>query len=260
MMKPPPAGFPARRRVGARGRIGVIQPAPGVMLEHEWARWLPDDLLFPVQRVPMTGVDKPGYRALAALTPDAARDLASAGADVIAYACTVGSLFDGPEAEAALVARMTATSGKPAISLAETSLRALAALGIRRPAIMTPYTPETNQWVADYAATCGLHIAGFVPTPVGIATVGDLHPAEVAAVAIAGLAARTDADGLWIPCTAIQTMDAVAMIEAIGGRPVVSATQALLWRALGILGVETDIRGGGALLTTAFTAAADERK
>jgi maleate isomerase len=228
----------------------VIQPAPGVMLEHEWPRWLPSGMLFPVQRLRMSGVDKPGYRALAAAAPDAARDLASAGADIVAYACTVGSLFDGPAAEAALVAGMAQASGKPALSLAETSLMALAALGVRRPAVMTPYLAETNRWVADYVAAAGMAVAGFVPMPVGIATVGDLHTAEVAAVALAGLAALPDADGLWIPCTAIQTMEAIAMIEAIGGRPVVSATQALLWRALAMLDVETTIEGAGALFTT----------
>jgi maleate isomerase len=219
------------------------------MLEYEWPRWLPAGMLFPVQRLRMSGIDKPGYRALAAAAPKAARDLASAGADIVAYACTVGSLFDGPAAEAVLVTQMSQASGRPALSLAETSLRALAALDIRRPAVMTPYPAETNLWAADYVAAAGLAVAGFIPMPVGIATVGDLHPAEVASVALAGLAALPDADGLWIPCTAIQTMAAIAMIEAIGGRPVVSATQALLWRALAMLDVDTTIDGAGALFT-----------
>lgn len=239
--------LPQRRTPGARGRIGIIQPAPGVMLEHEWPRWMPPEILFPVGRVRMISPTAEGYADIAARAPDTAKDLATAGAGLIAYACTIGSLYAGIDAEKALLASLEQASGRPAISLAATSVAALRKVGAKTIAIMTPYTPEVNAWVSAYIEAQDFTVAGFVPTPVNIIHVGDLHPAEITAIAVTAMAAMPDADALWIPCTAIQTMDAIAMIEAVAGRPVISGTQALLWDSLRILGVEDRIDGAGVL-------------
>ncbi|MFM6829414.1 MAG: hypothetical protein ACKOVA_03600 [Novosphingobium sp.] len=240
-----------RRAPGARGRIGIIQPAPGVMLEHEWPRWLPPEVLFPVGRIRMPGATSAAYAQMAAAAPEMARDLAFAGAGVIAYACTIGSLFAGAQAERDLLTALSeAAGGKPAIGLAATCASALRAVGGRRLAIMTPYSSETNGWVADYAEAEGFAVDSFLTTPVGIVEVGNIQPPEIAAFAIAAMAQRPDADALWIPCTAIQTMDAIATIEAVTGRPVISGTQALMWHALRILGVDDPIRGAGRLFET----------
>lgn len=234
-------------RPGARGRIGVIQPAPGVMLEHEWPRWLPDGLLFPIGRLRMPAPTMEGYAAMAAAAPVVSRDLASAGVGVVAYACTVGSLSGGREAEVALVDALAAAAGVPAISLADASVLALRAVGATRIAILTPYSAETNGWVADYARVRGFTVAAVLPTPVGIAGVGDLSPAAIVAVAVHALADFPDVDALWIPCTAIATLDAIAAIEAVARRPVVSGSQALLWRALTMLGISDPVIGAGRL-------------
>lgn len=217
------------------------------MIEHEWPHWLPPDILFPVGRIRLTGPTREAYRAAAEAAPAMARDLATAGADVIAYACTIGSLCDGVRAEAALMEHLAAASGKPVLGLAETSVAALRQVGAQRLAIMTPYAAEANGWVADYIEAAGLAVAGFVPTPVDIFTVGDIHPREVAAIAIAGMRDLPDADALWIPCTAIQTMAAIADIEAVTGYPVISGTQALMWGALRIFGIADEIVGAGRL-------------
>jgi maleate isomerase len=234
--------FP-RRHPGARGRIGVIQPAPGVMLEHEWPAFLPPEVLFPVGRIRMTSASAQGYAQMAQVAPDMARDLAFAGAGVIAYACTIGSLFAGVEAERELIAALAEASGKPAISLAATCIAALRAVGASRLAIMTPYSAKTN----DYVEAQGLGVARFLTTPLAIAEVGAMGPAEIAAFALAGMERLSDADALWIPCTAIQTMDAIATIEAATGLPVISGTQALLWDALRVLGIADPIQGAGRL-------------
>jgi maleate isomerase len=217
------------------------------MIEHEWPAWLPQGLLFPVARVRLTGGGAADYAALAVAAPAAARDLASAGAGVVAYACTVGSLFAGATAEMQLIADLEAASGKRAIALASTCAAALHAVGATRLAILTPYGAETNGWVAAYARSQGFAVEGFLATPMGIATVGDMPPAAVAALALKGLAALPDADALWIPCTAVQTMAAIADIEARSNIPVVSGTQALLWHALRILGIADPVRGAGQL-------------
>jgi maleate isomerase len=188
-----------------------------------------------------------GYAAMASAASDVAKDLATAGAGVIAYACTVGSLSGGREGEVALEISLAMAAGVPAISLADASMMALRAVGATRIAILTPYSAETNAWVADYATSRGFAVAAMISMPVGIATVGDLSPAAVVAIAAEAMANCHEADALWIPCTAVQTLDAIAAIEAVTRRPAISGSQALLWRALALLGIEDPIRGAGRL-------------
>lgn len=245
MTRSPPQTI--RRSPGARGRIGVIQPAPGVMLEHEWPHWLPEDVLFPVGRIRLTSATEQGYAEIAERAPEIARDLASAGAGVIAYACAIGSLYAGVDAERALMRDLAKASGTPAISLGDTCVRALRDVGATRLAIMTPYPPETNAWVERYVTAQGFAVAGFLTTPVSILTVGDVPPSEIAALAISGMSALPGADALWIPCTAVQTIAAIADIEAATGLPVISGSQALLWHALRMLGIDDPVRGAGRL-------------
>jgi maleate isomerase len=237
-----------RRRIGRRGRIGVVQPAPGVVLEHEWPPHLPAEVIAPVGRIRLTGGTTQDFDAASALAPDAARDLASAGADVVAYACSVGSLYAGIDAEAGLARRLADASGRPAVSLSAASMQALQALYAQNVAVITPYPAATNAWVQAYVEAWGLQVVSLHAFPVGLAEVGDLQPAEVAEVCVAALCASPAADALWIPCTAVQTLGAIPAIEARAGRPAVSGSQALLWAALRALGLP-DAPAAGRLFT-----------
>jgi len=195
----------------------------------------------------MPGTTREAYAALAAAAPEAAVDLASAGASLVAYACTIGSLAGGVSAELALLAGLEAASGKPAISLADASFDALRSVNASRPLVLTPYSDETNGWVSAYLIERGLRPSGFARTPVDIMTVGDIQPTELVEIALGALATSPDADSLWLPCTAMQTLDSIATIEARGGVPVVSGSQALLWRALSILHIAQPNPGLGRL-------------
>ena len=236
-----------RLRPGHRGRIGVIQPAPGVLLEYEWATFMPAEVLYPVGRVRMTSATLDEYRRVGLASADVAQDLASAGSDVIAYACSVGSLFAGPEWERKLIAGLSTAAGKPAISIADASMRALRSLGAQRIAVMTPYPPAIDELVHGYATRCGFTVVGSIDLPVGIAGVADLDASEIASWAIAAMAKLPEADALWIPCTAVRTLACIDDIERATGRIVVSGTQALLWDALRTIGVDDKVACGALL-------------
>ena len=236
--------LPARQRPGHRGRIGVIQPAPGVLLEYEWPGHLPQGVMFPVARIRMHGASAADYMRIAEAAPDAAQDLVSAGADVVAYACSVGSLFAGAPWEQQLLDRLSQACGKPAISIADASARALQALGAERIAIMTPYNAQTNALVSGYARQRGFEVVAELGLPVGIAQISNLSAAEIAQLAIAAIADVPRAQALWIPCSAVRTLDAIAAIETATGRAVVSGSQALLWAALAAIAVKDAVPCG----------------
>ena len=93
-----------------------------------------------------------------------------------------------------------------------------------------------------------MQVAGVSVTPETIMTVGEIPPEEVAALGVAAVNGASLADSLWIPCTAIQTMEAIAAIEDRSGKPVVSGSQALMWAALRGLGIMDPIPLAGRLL------------
>lgn len=243
----PAATPPTWARPGKRGRIGVIQPAPGVLLEYEWPLRLPADMLFPVARIRMRGATAAHYQEIAEQSPEYAKDLVTAGADVIAYACSVGSLFAGAAAERALMQQLAAASGKPVVSLSDASMQALRLLGAKNIAILTPYNAETNALVSGYAEECGFMVVAALSLPVSIITISNLPADEIAALSIAALDSVPDADALWIPCSAVRTLEAISAIEAATGKIVVSGSQALLWAALRAIGVEDRLAGTGRL-------------
>jgi maleate isomerase len=237
------------REPGWRGRIGVIQPAPGLMLEYEWARLLPEGVAAPFTRVPLKGGTPRDYLDMADASPDAAATLVNAGAGVIAYACGVGSMIEGPAPENRLMQRLAAAAdGRTVLGMGQAAVAAMRHLGARQVAVLTPYSDAINQRVADYLKACDLEVTGICKLPVAdaIAAAG-LQPAETIASALAALQQLPQADLLWSTCSNVRTEGVIATVEHASGRVMVSSNQALLWRCLSMLGVHANDAYGGRL-------------
>jgi maleate isomerase len=59
--------------------------------------------------------------------------------------------------------------------------------------------------------------------------------------------AGPDVDGIFIPCTAVRTFEAIEPLEKITGKPVITANQATMWRVQRLASKSADIAGGGRL-------------
>jgi maleate isomerase len=239
------------REPGWRGRIGVIQPAPGLMLEHEWARLLPAGVAAPFTRVPLAGGEPHDYLTMADLSPDAAATLANAGAGVIAYACGVGSMHQGPARESLLMQTLAAAAGgRVVVGMGQAAVAAMRHLEAHRIAVLTPYSDTVNELVTEYLLACGLEVSGIYKLPVAnaIAAAG-LKPAQAIAAALAALHESPQADLLWSACSNVRSLEVIAAVERASGRLMVSSNQALLWHCLSTLGVQTNDAYGGHLAT-----------
>lgn len=214
---------------GISGRLGVIQPAPGLMLEAEWARAVPPGIAFPVTRLALHGATADDYADMAERAPEAAAILANAGADLIAYACGIGSLYRGPAHERALMDRLSvAAGGRPVIGMAEAALREINRLGARRITLLTPYADPVNALVRAYTEACGITIAAVASLPVesAIAAAG-LRPEQTIAAAAAAVAMAPN-DFLWIPCSNVRALDLCSRLTRELGCPCISSNRALL--------------------------------
>jgi maleate isomerase len=187
---------------GSRGRIGVIQPAPGLVLEAEWSRFMPVGVAFPVTRVALYGATPADYAAMNEAAGSAAAILANARADVIAHACGVGSLYAGPQAEHVLERALSGQAGGIRVTgMAAASITALEQLAARRIAVITPYDDAINRMVSAYLEATGRTICAFhrfdVVSAVAAASLSDAAIVE----AVTKLAADApDADAIWMRC------------------------------------------------------------
>ncbi len=126
-------------------------------------------------------------------------------------------------------------------------MAALERFGAQRLAILTPYVDEVNAQIASHIENAGKEILKF--SSFHIEETEALAALTSEAIYNAALKAdHSEADALFISCTAIRAVDVVEQIERELGKPVVTANQAMFWQALRAAGCDSTIKGYGRLL------------
>ena len=225
--------------------IGMIVPVTNTVNEAEWKRMAPD-VRFPLVRMALHPHGDPKlFDDLRACMDE----LRASKPDVIAYACTAGSMVQPLDS---LASFMTGASGKPAVATAPALVHACRAFGMKRIVLATPYHDALNEHEKHFLEENGVRVlamkglgigAGGAHEYVRIAKVppGDVY-LHCRSVWVPG------ADGMVISCTDFRTQEILPRLEAELGKPVVSSNLATLWMALLSAGVKAGIKGYGRLL------------
>lgn len=236
--------------LGWRARVGVIVPSTNLLVETALPRLAPEGVTFHAARLTLTGAaDVQGVQQMAAQVLDAARDLATARVDLIAYCCTAGSFVQGPAHDREVAAEIHQATGVRALTTMSAIVEALRHLGIRRPVVVSPYTDELEKLEARYLEGEGFELCGSVA--MGIADPVGLHdptPGQIYRIARGAWVDR--ADGLLMSCIALRSHAVAGALERDLGRPVVTSLTATLWAILRAVGVGEPVRGYGRLLET----------
>src|SRR5262245_37464497 len=138
-------------------KIGLIVPPQNTVNAIEWRRMLPPGIDFSLVRIPLHGdTESPeGKRALYADRKKALDALKPSAPDVVAYACTAGSMslpLDG------LTNAMSEMCGKPCVATAPALIEACRKLQLRKVAIATPYHHELNEHERLFFEACGIRM------------------------------------------------------------------------------------------------------
>jgi maleate cis-trans isomerase len=237
------------RPYGARGRIGLIVPSPNTVCETEMRMLAPEGVTVHTARLLYRPED--GSGALAAMDahlPRTLDELAGAEVDVIAYACTASSVEQGPETICSAAEERT---GIPTIATAGAVLDALRALGAGALAIATPYPEAVNASERRFFGEHGFRVTADIsvlqrPEQKRLRHMCLVDPALL--VAEAKRIVTPDTDALFLSCTDMPSLVAIATLEAELDVPVVSSTQATFWQALRRLGLDDRVPGAGRLL------------
>ena len=233
-----------------RAKIGLIVPPTNTVNEAEWARVLPEGVTYHAVRMPihLNHGTPEGKLALVADVVAKVRELGEARVDVVAYACTAGSMVSPRHS---LAQEVTAATGIPLVTTAASIVDALEALGTRRVSVATPYHDALNAHEVEFLAENGIEtlaIAGLglgangpVDYPLIAQTPLDRIEAHVEATFVKG------SDACLITCTDFPTLPVHEGLEKKLGVPVVSSNQATLWAALRRAGIGDKIPRLGAL-------------
>ena len=181
----------------------------------------------------------------------AAERLRDIGPAVAAYVDTSISFVGGVDGDAHIVERLRRTLACPSVTTSSAVALALTALGVRRMAVLSPYTPELDERLARYYLAHGIEVSQVVrlersyPSGATSRELGLTRPDEL--LAQAERLVPGAADGLFIPCTALRTLGAIEPLERSLGIPVVTAIAATLWAVLRLGGIGAARPGAGRL-------------
>ena len=234
----------------ANHRIGLIVLHTDETTERDYQRMLPRDgeVMYYTSRVhtvnPVTidnlrkMSDQLSYAA-SLLIPDV--DL-----DVITYSCTSGTLAIGYD-EVAEQIRAGGRSDVKVVTPLTAACYAFKKLGIKSISLLTPYIDSITQPMRDYIEQDGVKVINaksfYVESDVDIAR---LQPKQIKAAVIDTY--DTNADALFMSCTALRAADVVEELEAELGVPVLSSNQCMFWQALRLSGYTKPVTGFGRLM------------
>lgn len=241
------AGFTPDAGPG-RYRIGLITLANDYATERDFINAKPgDDVALFVTRVENT--QECTLDTLPLMAPHiehaAGQIIPDGRLDVMAYACTSGTVVMGYEKIYALI--HATRPGIPVVTPITASLAALDRFGAQKIAVLTPYADDVNGAIAAHLEAQGKTVCAFTSFRIEDNEVmAKLPPEAILRGAIE--ADRPEAEALFISCTAIRALDVVERIEQAIGKPVVTANQAMIWQALHLSDCRKPVSDYGRLL------------
>jgi len=234
---------------GPRGKIGIVVPANNSVIEPELWSVLPKGVSIYATRVIARGDLTPAAIHLMETQVDRAVDeLEATGVDVIVYADMVTTFIMERGWNEAKVAAIAARTGCKALS-AWTALRdGLAALGVRRFALGTPYPAAIHASARPFFSAQGYTVVGDATLDVLAMRDVPRIDGEILEAFVTGLH-RSGAEAIVLLATDLPTFATIEHLEQRFGCPVLSSNQVILRAALRAAGVTEAVPGLGRLLT-----------
>ena len=221
-------------------RAGEV-PADGPALYGERARFI-------ARGLGLAEISTRGYEEVIDHVVELAAELAANGAEAISLMGTSLSFFRGAHFNQELEAAMARRTGLPCTTMSNAIVRALRALGLRRVAVATAYIDDVNDRLAAYLFASDLiatTVKGLSIT--GVAEVGQVPTQVLVALCEEVWREQPRSEAILISCGGLLTLEAIRMVEARLGVPVVSSSPAGFWDLMRVAGQDSRSPGHGRL-------------
>ena len=245
-------------------RIGQIVPSSNTTMETEIPAMLrlreqmrPERFTFHSSRMRMKTVQKDELAAMDGESDRCAVELSDARVDVLGYACLVAIMAMGQGYHRHSQERLTACTEKndgkaPVITSAGALIDGLKVLGAKRIALVAPYMLPLTELVVDYIRNEGFEVSDWTALQIpDNLEVGRHDPSR-----LPGIVHRLKTDDVDVivlsACVQMPSLPVIAQVEAMTGKPVITAAVATTYAMLNALELEPIVPGAGALLSGAY--------
>ncbi len=234
---------------GRRARIGIVVPSVNTVMEPWANKVVPDGvsifaarMFIPPATTPEAFIEMDRNEGKAAI-----RQLSSVHPDAIAYGCTASSIVQGLAYDAHLRAEIRRDHQTPSTTAAHAIVTASQTLGVKTVSIVSPYTKEVDEAEHRYFASAALTVVGGACLGItdGFA-LAEPEPETLFELGVCGFDPRAEA--LIMTCLNTRSHTVIARLEDRLVKPVITSTQATLWHALRLAGIDDAVPGYGVLL------------
>ncbi|MFP3074592.1 MAG: maleate cis-trans isomerase, partial [Caldivirga sp.] len=140
-------------------KVGVIIPSSNTTVEREFNNAFEEpEVTIHSSRITLREVNLKGLEEMERETERAAMELGTANVDIIAYACTTGSLFKGPRHHEEVKQRIENVTGVKTVATAGAVLEALRHVNARSVLVVTPYIEELNIKEKEFLEANGIRV------------------------------------------------------------------------------------------------------
>lgn len=242
-------------------RIGLIVPSSNVTMETEipallTAHGQQHDVAYTFHsaRMRMKRVTAEELLAMDREASGCAGHLADAECEVLAYACLVAVMVQGPKAHMEVENRLMAAAAEAGhrsqiVTSAGALVEEMQASGFRKVSLIAPYAPQLTEVVKKYIEGAGIEVQHALSLDVtDNAAVGRLDPQNLIQLARNQLD-TTGVDAVVLSsCVQMPSLPALAQASEVLGLPCLSAASATVRNLLRKLSLSTDIKGFGTFL------------
>lgn len=207
---------------------------------------LPIDVSIHTARIRLRKVVVEELLAMKKQIRNEALKLGDANVDIIGFGCTTGSLVAGYKYDERIVENIEKATGKPVVATAGAVVEALKSLGLSRIAVATPYAERLNRLERRFIQQHGFSVSKMA----GLGLTDNLKIAQTTPEALLSLVTKVDsneAEGIFVSCTNLPTINIIAKLEKTLGKPVVSSNTATCWAMLRMVKHHFRIEGFGKL-------------
>lgn len=232
---------------GWRARLGIMVPSVNKTMEPELYRLVPKGVSLHFSRIRQVEDTLEQLTRMIEDVPRVAVELSDAGVDVIAFGCTTGSLVKGSGYDKEITEKIESSVHIKATTTSTAVLEALKELKIVKLSVATPYKEWLNEKEKEFLEAHGFEVLSIK----GLNCLGS-ETANVPLERVYRLAKgvyRPKADGVFISCTDLRSIEMLEFLEHDINKPVISSNQATMWMMLRMAGVREKITGYGRLLS-----------
>ena len=241
-------------------RIGQIVPSSNVTMEIEVPAMLskatlPDGKFFSFHssRAPMKTVSKDELIAMNDHMKRCAADLMDARMDVIASACLVAIMCQGPgyhrKTENMIAEAITDVKAPPIISSAGALVNSLSDIQAKKISFIAPYVKELTAAVSEYIENEGIEVEDCISLEIpSNISVGQQDPMALKDIVKTLKTNNVDAVVL-SACVQMPSLPALELVQQEFDVPVLSTASATVFQILKALNLPTHVPDAGALLS-----------